>query len=157
MYPHCEIKRCWVKILPSCLSSSHETQTNTRARGRGTACAAYHGALRTAVLEAAGFFVEAVVGSRGFGHLLHDRLGFHVLLCSRVYRDVSSLKQARKKVHLNTSRYRFRLACACTTQEFVYMRCLLVWYEWQQSNNACSVLYSILSPAQRQTCNLTHK
>lgn len=53
----------------------------------------YHRTLRPAVQEAAGrFFVEAVVGSRSFGHLLHDHLGLHVLLCSGIYRDVRPLK-----------------------------------------------------------------
>lgn len=53
----------------------------------------YHRTLRPAVQEAAGrFFVEAVVGSRSFGHLLHDHLGLHVLLRSGIYRDVRPLK-----------------------------------------------------------------
>lgn len=134
-----------MKILPSCLSSSHETQTNTRARGRGTACAAYHGALRTAVLEAAGFFVEAVVGSRGFGHLLHDRLRFHVLLCSRVYRDVSSLKQARKQKKFILTRVVIAFGWPVHAPPRSLFTCGVCWYDMNGNNPtmpaACCIVF----------------
>lgn len=46
--------------------------------------------------------MEAVVGSRGFGHLLHDHLGLNVLLCSGIYCDVGPLKtKVYKQVDTN--------------------------------------------------------
>ena len=63
MYPHVGIKEPGEDLALS-LSLERETQTNRRGHQAGTACVAYHRALRTAVLEAAGrFFVEAVVRS----------------------------------------------------------------------------------------------
>lgn len=63
-----------------------------------TACISYHRTLRPTVHEAAGsFFVETVVGSRGFGHLLHYHLGLDVLLCSGIYCDMGSLKTHKYK------------------------------------------------------------
>lgn len=49
--------------------------------------------------------MEAVVGSGGFGHLLHDHLGLHILLRPGIYRDVGPLKTHRyglSVVNLNT-------------------------------------------------------
>lgn len=72
-----------------------------------TAGRSYHGALRPTVHEATGrFFVEAVVGSRGLGHLLHDHLRLHVLLCSGIYCDMGPLKthKHRKQVDPNIFR-----------------------------------------------------
>lgn len=102
MHPRSEIKepRKALALLSAYLSSMKAKQT-------GTACAAYHGTLRTAVLEAAGsFFVEAVVRSGGFSHLLHDHLRFNILLCSGVYCDMGPLEQREIKVHSNAQTYR---------------------------------------------------
>lgn len=71
----------------------HLNQALVKIKQSVTACFSYHGTLRPTVQEAAGrFFVEAVVGSRSFGHLLHDHLGLDVLLCSGIYCDVRPLK-----------------------------------------------------------------
>ncbi len=96
MHPRFEIK-----ILAAlCLSITKHKQTG--GHRAGTACAAYHRTLRTAVLEAArSFFVETVVRSWGFGHLLHDNFGFHILLCSGIYCDMGTLKQHDRKVDFN--------------------------------------------------------
>lgn len=93
MHLHFEIKEP-SQDLALCLFFLAWKHKQTGGHETGTACAAYHRALRTAVLEAAGrFFVEAVVGSRGFGHLLHDHLGLHVLVSSGVYCDMGTLKR----------------------------------------------------------------
>lgn len=74
----------------------------TEGHEAGTAWAAYHRTLRAAVLEAArSFFVEAVICSWGFGHLLHDHLRFHVLLCSSIYCDMGPLKE-HENIYANT-------------------------------------------------------
>lgn len=72
------------------LSFYHDRQAGSRDD-------AYHRTLGTTVLEAAaGFFVEAVVGSGGFGHFLHDGFRFHILLCSGVYCDMGPLENTMK-------------------------------------------------------------
>lgn len=79
----------------------HLNQALVKVKQSVTACFSYHGTLRPTVQEAAGrFFVEAVVGSRSLGHLLHDRLGLDVLLCSGIYCDVRPLKKHRCKRYL---------------------------------------------------------
>lgn len=79
-------------------------QAPVKIRQSVTTCFSYHGTLGPTVQEAAGrFFVEAVVGSRSFGHLLHDHLGLDVLLCSGIYCDVRPLKTHRCERYVHIS------------------------------------------------------
>lgn len=95
----------------------HLNQALVKIKQSVTACFSYHGTLRPTVQEAAGrFFVEAVVGSRSFGHLLHDHLGLDVLLCSGIYCDVRPLKTHGTQVESNDIWH----LCSYSTSNHIY-------------------------------------
>lgn len=65
----------------------------------------HHWGLRPYILKAAGFLMEAVVGPRGLGNLLHDALRLHILLSPCIDGHMGTLEQ---KQHLEHRLYRLR-------------------------------------------------
>lgn len=53
----------------------------------------HHWGLRACILEAAAFPMEAVVGPRGLGNLLHDALRLHILLSPSIDGHMGALEQ----------------------------------------------------------------
>lgn len=59
----------------------------------------HHWGLRSYILEAAAFLMEAVVGPRGLGNLLHDALRLHILLGPGIDGHVGTLEQKQHLKH----------------------------------------------------------
>lgn len=59
----------------------------------------HHWGLRPYILEGAAFLMEAVVGPRGLGNLLHDALRLHILLGPGVDGHVGTLAQKQHLKH----------------------------------------------------------